>query len=99
MELAKEFAGGGVGEAKISRKKILIEYRRTKEIAHLLLLRGVARKSQGMTAAGENCTGDISVKWGEKSQGAFFEGKNGIAAAEFDSISGDDMVDGGSIDT
>jgi hypothetical protein len=52
-----------------------------------------------MTAAGENRAGNISVKWGEKGQGAFLEGENGIAAAEFDSISGDDMVDGGIIDT
>src|ERR1700730_12849855 len=99
LELAKEFVGGSVGEAKISRKKILIEYRRPEEIAHLLLLRGVAWESQGMTAAGENRVGDISVKRGEKGQGAFFERQNGIAAAEFDPVSGDDMVDGGSIDT
>ena len=52
-----------------------------------------------MTAAGENRAGDVSVKRGEKGQGAFFEGENGIAAAEFDPISRDDMVDGGSIDT
>jgi hypothetical protein len=52
-----------------------------------------------MAAAGENRAGDIPVKRGKKSQGAFFEGENGIAAAEFDPISGDDMVDGGSIDT
>jgi hypothetical protein len=52
-----------------------------------------------MTAAGENRACDISVNRGEKGEGTFFEGENGIAAAELDPVSGDDMVDGGSIDT
>ena len=52
-----------------------------------------------MTAAGENRAGDISVKRGEKGQGTFFEGENGVAAAEFNPVSWNDMVDGGSIDT
>ncbi len=99
MELAKEFVSGGVGEAKISREKVLIENGRPEEIAHLLLLRRVARESQGMAAPGENCASDIPVKRGEKGKGAFFEGEDCVAAAELDPVFGGDVVDGGRIDT
>jgi len=97
--LAKEFVRGGIGEAKISRKKVLIENGRPEEIAHLLLLRRVARESQGMAAAGKDCARDIPFKRGEKGKGAFFEGEDCIAAAELDPVGGSDVIDGGRIDT
>ena len=99
LELAKEFVRGGVGEAKISRKKVLIENGRAEEIAHLLLFRWVARESQGMAAAGKDCAGNIPVKKGEKGKGAFFEGEDCIAAAELDPVFGGEVVNGGRIDT
>jgi len=88
LELAKELVSGGVGEAKISRKKVLIENGRPEEIAHLLLLRRVARESQGMAAPGENCAIDIPIKRGEKGKCAFFEREDCIAAAELDPVFG-----------
>lgn len=50
-----------------------------------------------MAAAGENCAGDTPVQRGEKSQGAFFEGEDCIAATELDPVFGGDVVDGGGI--
>jgi len=50
-----------------------------------------------MAAAGKNCAGDSPVKRGEKSKGAFFEGEDGIPAAELDPVFGGDVVDSGRI--
>jgi hypothetical protein len=52
-----------------------------------------------MAAAGKDCARDIPVERGEKGEGAFFEGEDCIAAAELDPVFGDEVVNGGRIDT
>jgi len=96
--LAKEFAGGVVGEAEISSEELLIQDGCAEEVAHLLFFDGIAREGQGVAAASEDDTGDLAVQRGEECQRTLVEGKNGIAAAEFDAIGGGDVIDGCRVD-
>lgn len=66
---------------------------------HLLFFHDIARKSQGMAAAGEDEAGDPAVDGREESEFAFFEIDLDVAAAKFDTVGGNELVGGGGIKT
>ena len=65
---------------------------------HLLLFDDIARESQGMAAAGEDEARGAAVEGGQESEFAFFEVDFNVAAAEFDTVGGRELVGGSGID-
>jgi len=66
LELAKQFAGGIVREAKITVKEFLIEDGSPEKTPHLLFFDWIARDRQNVTAPGKDYAGNLSFEWGKR---------------------------------
>jgi hypothetical protein len=99
MELAKELVRGVIGEAHVGAEEDLVKNRSSQKVGHLLLFHDIARESQGMAAAGEDEAGDAAVDGGQESEFALFEVDFHVAAAEFDTVGGHQLVGGSGIET
>jgi len=99
MELAEEIVRGVIGEAHVGAEEYLVQNGSSQKMRHLLFFHDIARESQGMAAAGEDEACDVAVDGGQESEFAFFEVDFNVAAAEFDTVGGHQLVGGSGIET
>src|SRR5258708_29305551 len=97
-ELAKEFVGRTVCEAKITVDEFLVEDGGAKKTPHLLLFDGFARRRQNVAAPGKDGAGNLPVKRRKKAERPFVKGEDGVAAPQLNAIGGRDAISIGGVD-
>src|SRR5262249_39097245 len=79
LQLVQKLTRSIVREAQISGYKFLIEDRRSKELAHLLLFYDFAGQRQNMPTPRKNDAGDAALCGRKKRQLPFFKGQPHVA--------------------